>query len=62
MNNPAVLTVLLLLVLAVLVGNTLIAIAFLKGRGSNFRGVRGRDDQALEELHQRVQDLRRKEG
>jgi hypothetical protein len=61
MNNPALLVALLFLVVAVLVGNTLIAFAFLKGKGNTFTGVRGPDDQALEELHQRVQDLRGKE-
>jgi hypothetical protein len=57
MNATAVLVVLLLLVVIILVGNTMMAIAFLKGRKGDFNGVRGHDDAAIDELHQRVREL-----
>ena len=49
--------VLLLLVLIILVGNTMIAIAFLRGRGGDFKSIQGRDREAMDELHRRVQSL-----
>jgi hypothetical protein len=60
MNSTAVLVALLILVLVILVGNTMIAVAFLKGRRGEFHGMRGRDDEAMDELHERVQKLSRK--
>lgn len=51
------LIVVLLLVLIILVGNTMMAIAFLRSRRSNLKSVQGRDDEAMDELHRRVQDL-----
>ena len=60
MNSTAVLISLLILVLVILVGNTMIAVAFLKGRRDKFHGIRGRDDAAMDELHERVQELSRK--
>jgi hypothetical protein len=60
LNNPIVLVALLLLVLVVLVGNTMIAAAFLRSRKGGFKGLVGRDDSALDELHRRVQDLAKK--
>jgi hypothetical protein len=62
MNNPAVLAVVLLLVLAVLIGNTMIAMAFLRARKSKFRGLHERDREALDELHRRVQELPKRRG
>jgi hypothetical protein len=46
----------LLLVLIVLVGNTMIAVAFLRSRGG-WKGMQGRDREARDELHKRVQAL-----
>jgi hypothetical protein len=46
----------LLLVLIVLVGNTMIAVAFLRSRGG-WKGMQGRDREAMDELHKRVQAL-----
>ena len=57
MNNPAVLVVLLILALVILVGNTLLALAFLRGRRGNSKALRGRDNKAMDELHARVQRL-----
>ncbi len=57
MNTTIVLIAVLLLVLVVLVGNTMIAAAFLRARKGNFKGVRGRDGEALDELHRRVEEL-----
>ena len=51
------LIVVLLLVLIILVGNTMIAIAFLRGRRGDFKSIQGRDREAMDELHKRVQDL-----
>ncbi len=60
MNSYAIPIVLLILVLVILVGNTLMAVAFLRGRKDNFKGVRGRDDTAMDELHKRVEELSKK--
>jgi hypothetical protein len=60
MNATAVLVVLLLLALIILAGNVMMAIAFLKGRKGDIHGVRGHDDAAIDELHQRVQEFRPK--
>ena len=46
----------LLLVLVVLVGNTMIAVAFLRSRGG-WKGMQGRDREAMDELHRRLQAL-----
>ena len=51
------LIVVLLLVLIILVGNTMIAIAFLRSRRGDFKSIQGRDREAMDELHKRVQDL-----
>jgi len=58
--TTTVLVALLLLVLTVLVGNTMIAIAFLRGRKDNFKGVGGRDGNEIDELHHRIEELSRK--
>lgn len=61
MNSTAVLIVALILVIVILVGNTMIAVAFLRGRKDNFKGgTRGRDDEAMDELHRRVEELSHK--
>lgn len=57
MNATAVVIAVLLLALVILAGNTMIAVAFLKGRKGKFNGVRGHDDEAIDELHERVQAL-----
>ena len=56
MNNPAVLVVLLILALVILAGNTLLALAFLRGRRGNSKTMR-EGDSAMDELHARVQRL-----
>jgi hypothetical protein len=53
----AVLIIVLLLVLVILVGNAMIAIAFFKGMRGDYRSVQGRDQEAMDELHKRVQQL-----
>lgn len=60
MSNPVVLGALLLLILLVLAGNTMIALAFLRARTDKLKGIRGRNDRALDELHERVQDLNKR--
>ncbi len=60
MNNPVVLASLLVLALVILAGNTLIAVAFLRGRKSKQSTARKGEDQAVDELHARVQELTRK--
>ena len=60
MNSTAILVILLILVLVILAGNTMIAVAFLRGRKDNFKNLRGRDDEALDELHRRVQEISKK--
>jgi len=57
MDNPAVLGVLLVLALVILAGNTLLAIAFLRGRRGKSKSLRGGEDNAMDELHARVQRL-----
>jgi hypothetical protein len=59
-SSTAILVILLILVLVILAGNTMIAVAFLRGRKDNFKGLRGRDDEALDELHRRVQEISKK--
>jgi hypothetical protein len=46
----------LVLVLIILVGNTMIALAFLRSRGG-WKGLQGRDRDAMDELHKRVEAL-----
>jgi len=53
----ALLIVVLLLALIILIGNTMMAIAFLRGRRGGFRSLQGRDREAMDELHARVQEL-----
>ena len=53
----ALLIAVLLLALIILVGNTMIAIAFLRGRRGDFKSVQGRDREAMDELHERVKAL-----
>jgi len=60
MNSPAVMAVLVILAVLILVGNTLIAIAFLRGRKHPQGSSRGAADKALDELHRRVQELRQR--
>jgi hypothetical protein len=60
MNSAAVLVVVLILAMVILVGNTLIAVAFLRGRKNNSKSFRGSENKALDELHQRVQGLSRR--
>jgi hypothetical protein len=59
MTTP-LLVLVLVLALVILVGNTMIAVAFLRGRKDEFKGVGGREDAAIDELHRRVQDLQAK--
>jgi hypothetical protein len=60
--STAVLVALLVLILVILVGNTMIAVAFLKGRRGDFKGMRGRDEEARDELHRRVEKITGKKG
>jgi hypothetical protein len=53
----AVLIAVLLLALVILIANTLMAVAFLRGRRGDFGSIHGREDDAMEELHKRVQEL-----
>jgi len=56
----ALVVVVLLLAVIILIGNTMIAIAFLRGRRGDFKSVQGRDAEAMNELHERVRELRAK--
>jgi hypothetical protein len=58
-NQPAVLAALLILALVILAGNTLLAVAFLRGRRGRSKSPRGGDN-AIDELHARVQKLEHK--
>ncbi len=60
MNSTAILIIVLILALVILIGNTMIAVAFLRGRKDNFKNLGSRDDSALAELHQRVQEISKK--
>ena len=60
MNTAGILIILLILALVILAGNTMIAVAFLRGRKDNFKGTRGRNDEDMDELHRRVEELSRK--
>ena len=60
MNTTGILIILLILALAILAGNTMIAVAFLRGRKDNFKGTRGRSGEDMDELHRRVEKLSHK--
>ncbi len=53
----ALLVILLILSLVILVGNTMIAIAFLRGRRNKLKSAQGGHQDAMDELHRRVQEL-----
>ena len=53
----ALLVIVLILSLVILVGNTMLAIAFLRGRRSNLKSTQEGQQDAMDELHRRVQDL-----
>ncbi|HET6845353.1 MAG TPA: hypothetical protein VFH29_00880 [Anaerolineales bacterium] len=55
-----VLIIALILSLVILVGNTMLAIAFLRSRRSDWRSSRGSLQDAMDELHRRVRDLSNK--
>jgi hypothetical protein len=48
---------LVVLALVIVAANTLLAVAFLRSQRGPSRTSRGRDDDALDELHRRVQEL-----
>ena len=60
MNSTAVLIIALVLALVIIAGNTMIAIAFLRGRKDNFKNLNARDQDAMDELHRRVEELSHK--
>jgi hypothetical protein len=53
----ALLVVLLVLSLVILVGNTLLAIAFLRSRPNKLNSSQGSSQDAMDELHRRVEEL-----
>ena len=53
----AVMIIVVILSIVVLVGNTMIAIAFLRDRRNKTRTRRQTEQDAMEELHRRVQEL-----
>jgi hypothetical protein len=53
----ALLIIVLILSLVILVGNTMLAIAFLRGRRGNLKSAQGSQQEAMDELHRRVQEL-----
>jgi hypothetical protein len=55
--TTALLIALLVLAVIILIGNTMIAVAFLRGKGTDLKSLQGRDREAMDELHQRVQAL-----
>jgi len=60
MNTTAVLIALLVLALVILLGNVMIAVAFLRGRKIKGKSSEADGSAAMDELHQRVQELTRK--
>jgi hypothetical protein len=61
MNSTAILIIILVFALVILIGNTMIAVAFLRGRKDNFKALGSRDNSALDELHRRVQEITKKD-
>ncbi len=57
MISTPVLIAALILVVVILIGNTMIAIAFLRGRRDHFRSLSKGEEEAMNELHRRVQEL-----
>jgi prefoldin subunit 5 len=53
----ALLVIVLILSLVILVGNTMMAIAFLRSRRSKLKSSQSKDQDAMDELHRRVQEL-----
>jgi flagellar basal body-associated protein FliL len=56
-NSTAILIVLLLLALIVLLGNVMMAMAFLRGRRDRTKPSEADGSAAMDELHKRVQEL-----
>jgi hypothetical protein len=54
----ALLIIVVLLALVILATNTMVAIAFLRGRRGRMDSAQHRDQKALDELHERVEELR----
>jgi hypothetical protein len=57
LSTPVLIAILILGILIV-IGNTMIAVAFLRGRKGNFRDLELRDGKSMDELHERVQALK----
>lgn len=56
----ALLIIALVASVVILVANTMLAIAFLRGRRGNGKSTRSSQQDAMDELHRRVQDLTRR--
>ena len=57
MNSTAILIVLLILALVILLGNVMLAMAFLRGRNVRKQSPEAGGSGAMDELHKRVQEL-----
>ncbi len=60
MISTGVIILVLVVSIVILVGNTMIAIAFLRGRENNYKNQKQHKDQELDELHRRVEELNKK--
>ena len=59
MQNPAFLIIVCLVALIFIAMNTFTAIAILRGRKGNIEDAMNRDKKAMDELHQRVEELKK---
>jgi len=60
-NSTAVLIALLILALVILLGNAMIAVAFLRARRNRTKSLQAGGSEAMDELHKRVQELTSKD-
>ena len=60
LDNPALLIIGLIVSITVIFTGTMIAIAFLRGRKGNIEDALNRDKKSMDELHRRVEELKKK--
>lgn len=61
LNNPAFLIIALVVSALVILLNTITAVAILRGRKGNIEDVLNRDQEAMDELHKRLEELEKKQ-
>ena len=60
LQNPVALVLALVVALVIIGMNTMIAVSVMRGRKDNLDEAFNRDKKAMDELHQRVEELKKK--